>query len=260
MGQAQSSTGGSFGPVYQSHLGLMLVLKGQITAVFDNDSFQVQRSQVGFFYAQNVHKLIYETDEVSYLWCANSLTPGSGYVALKESIQQLKKIPNVLASSETLRDLMWLGARMHDRRGLAAERVRTTIAESAFNEYFYIADVHEEDNIMPDAVNRARRYIASHFAKPSCDSNDIASAAGISIQHLAKLFKQHMKCTPVKYLWQLRGERAIHLLKYSNQKASNIAIQCGFKDPFHFSRFIRKEYGYSPRQIRERHWQSSTTV
>ena len=146
---------------------------------------------------------------------------------------------------------------MHNRQGIAAERVRTTIGESAFNEYFYLANIREEDNVMPAAVLKAKRYITACFSNPHCDSQDIADAARISSQHLSKLFKQYMNCTPVKYLWQLRGERAIHLLKYSNLSASEVAEQCGFKDPFHFSRFINKEYGYSPRQIRKRHRQSN---
>ena len=252
MGQVQTDKGGSFGPVYQNHLALWIVLKGKTTAIVDGESFQVKQGQAGFFYAHSVHKLQYDTSEVSYLWCASALLPDVGFIATKESIEQLHKIPNVLKPSKVLRDLMWLGAGMQNRQGLAADRVRTTIGESAFNEFFYLANLHEEDNAVPVAVSKARRYILASFGNPSCKSQDIAAAASMSSQHLTKLFKRYMNCTPVKYLWQLRGERAIHLLKYSNQNSSEIASQCGFKDPFHFSRFIKMEYGLSPRQIRKR--------
>ena len=219
----------------------------------------MNQGQAGFFYAHKVHKLQYDTSEVSYLWCASPLLPDVGFIANKESIEQLNNIPNVLQPSKVLRDLMWLGAEMQNRQGLAAERVRTTIGESAFNEFFYTANIHEEDNAMPAAVLKARRYILTRYGNPSCDSQNIADAASISSQHLSKLFKRYMNCTPFKYLWHLRGERAIHLLKYSNLSSSEIAGQCGFKDPFHFSRFINKEYGLSPRDIRKRHWQSNLT-
>ena len=89
MGLCQTDKGGSFGPVYQSHLAIWIVLKGKTTAVVDGQSFQVKHGQAGFFYAHTVHKLQYDSSEVSYLWCSNALNPDAGFVALKESIKQL---------------------------------------------------------------------------------------------------------------------------------------------------------------------------
>lgn len=260
MGQVQTQRGGSFGPIRQNHLALCIALKGNITAIVDDDSFPISRGQAGFFYAENIHELRYDTQEISYLWCSNAISQDSGFVASKESLGYLKKIPNTLSPSRELHKLMRLGAQMQNRQGIAAQRVRTTIAESAFNEYFYLANIQEEDKVMPRAVVKARRYIADNYCDTDCRAKDIANASAMSPQHLSKLFKHYMQFSPIKYLWHLRGEKAIHLLKYSNLNVAEIANRCGFKDQFHFSRYINKQYGHSPRLIRKRHWNSSPQV
>ncbi len=35
---------------------------------------------------------------------------------------------------------------------------------------------------------------------------------------------------------------------------AEIAYRCGFKDPFHFSRLVKKLQGLPPREVRRRLW------
>jgi AraC-like DNA-binding protein len=257
LGQVQTQRGGSFGPIRQNHLALWITLKGKITAIVDDHSFQVTRGQAGFFYTHAIHELRYDSQEISYLWCSSAITPDSGFIASKESLKYLKRIPNVISPSRELHNLMRLGSQMQNRQGIAAQRVRTTIGESAFNEYFYLANIQEEDNVMPRSVSKARKFIRDNYCDATCQAKDIANASAMSPQHLSKLFKLYLQYSPIKYLWHLRGEKAVHLLKYSNLNISEIANRCGFKDQFHFSRYINRQYGYPPRGIRKRHWNSS---
>ncbi|NKB35560.1 MAG: helix-turn-helix domain-containing protein [Gammaproteobacteria bacterium] len=257
LGQVQTRGGGSFGPIRQNHLALWIALKGKMAAKVDDFEFQVSRGQAGFFYAQTIHELRYDTKEISYLWCSSTITPDTGFIASKESLSYLKRMPNVLAPSRELHNLMRIGSQMQNRQGMAAQRVRTAIGESAFNEYFYLANIQEEDNVLPRSVVKAKKFITDNYADANCQAIDIAKASAMSPQHLSKLFKQYMQYSPVKYLWHLRGEKAIHLLKYSNLPISEITIRCGFKDQFHFSRYINRHYSHSPREIRKRHWNSS---
>lgn len=253
QGITRSYDGGSFGPIHRSHLGLWIMLKGNLNATVAGKHFEVIRGQSAFMYAQKVHELHYTSKEVEYIWCGTSFTTDPGFFALEGSIKQLLSMPNVLKPSKLLNRLLQLGVETQNRRGVAAQRVRNTLGESAFNEYFYLANVAEEESIMPNAVIKSKAYISQNYSSPGCRLSDIAEAAALSPQHLTKLFKLYMQCTPVKYLWQLRGEKAIHMLKYSNLNISEIAARCGFKDPYHFSRHIHKQYGYSPREIRKRH-------
>jgi AraC-like DNA-binding protein len=49
-------------------------------------------------------------------------------------------------------------------------------------------------------------------------------------------------------------ERGAALLSATGLTVSQIADRCGFKNPFHFSRLLRKMQGVSPRQLRQRAW------
>lgn len=258
LGVARSSKHGGIGPIHRSHLGMWIMLRGNLLAKVDDRRFKVAKGRAAFLYAHHVHELQYTSNEVEYIWCGSTWDTASEFTVPRETIEQLASIPNVLKPSKLLYKLLRLGVAIQHRRGLAAQRVRNTIGESAFNEYFYLANIAEEESAMPKPVIKSKTYMQENYSTLNCKLNDIADAAALSPQHLTKLFKQYMQCTPVKYLWQLRGEKAIHLLKYSNLNISEITTECGFKDPYHFSRYIRRHYGKSPRDIRKRHWESNS--
>jgi transcriptional regulator GlxA family with amidase domain len=79
-------------------------------------------------------------------------------------------------------------------------------------------------------------------------------AAAITPQHLIRVFRQHYQVTPGRYLWHARVERGAGLLAATGLTVSEIADRCGFKNPFHFSRLLRKMQGVSPRELRQRAW------
>lgn len=51
---------------------------------------------------------------------------------------------------------------------------------------------------------------------------------------------------PIRYLRQLRMERAKHLLESSFLSVKEIAFQVGLNDESHFVRDFKSTYGYSP--------------
>ena len=164
LGVARSYDGGSFGPIRRSHLGLWIMLKGNLIAMVDDMHFEVVRGQSAFMYAQKVYGLHYTSKEVEYIWCGTSFTTGPGFISFEESVKQLLSMPNVLKPSKLLHRLLQLGVEIQNRRGVAAQRVRNTIGEAAFNEYFYLANVAEEESVMPKAVIKIESlYITKLF-------------------------------------------------------------------------------------------------
>jgi AraC family transcriptional regulator of arabinose operon len=80
----------------------------------------------------------------------------------------------------------------------------------------------------------------------------LARAAQASPSHLAQLFRQELGAPPMRYLRQLRIERARRLLLVSPLRIQQIAQEVGFDDPFHFSACFRAQVGCSPRAYRRR--------
>jgi AraC-like DNA-binding protein len=106
----------------------------------------------------------------------------------------------------------------------------------------------------PEPVRRARRYIAEHFEQP-LDLAAIASAAGVSENHVVRLFRRHLGQTPIRYLWRLRVERGVELLRDTGLSISEVAYRVGFSTPFHFSRLVKQQTGHAPKALRQRFWQ-----
>jgi transcriptional regulator GlxA family with amidase domain len=51
----------------------------------------------------------------------------------------------------------------------------------------------------------------------------------------------------------LRAQRSAFLLRTTTLAVREVAAQVGFEDPFHFSRFFKRQMGVSPREYRTSH-------
>ena len=104
---------------------------------------------------------------------------------------------------------------------------------------------------------RILRFIDAHISEPGLGPAEVASAMGISVRHLHRLFSVTGK-TLGDYMWARRLEQCRHDLAnpcLRNKTITEIAFGWGFSDAAHFSHSFRKQYGVSPRSFRA---QSST--
>lgn len=67
-----------------------------------------------------------------------------------------------------------------------------------------------------------------------------------SYAYLCQLFKKYAGLTIGAYVQRLRMQRAKHLLVNSSLPVADIARQCGYEDPFYFSRAFKKVEGIGP--------------
>jgi AraC-like DNA-binding protein len=99
------------------------------------------------------------------------------------------------------------------------------------------------------AVTTAISYIESRLADPLTVPG-VARAAGVSHNHLTRLFRAATGDTVVAYIRQRRMERARHLLRESTLSISAIAATVGIPDLQAFNKACRRELGASPRAVR----------
>jgi len=99
------------------------------------------------------------------------------------------------------------------------------------------------------AVAAAIAHIESHLAEP-LTVPDVARAAGISHNHLTRLFRAETGDTVVAHIRRRRLERARHLLRESTLPIPAIAASVGIGDLHAFNKACRRELGASPRRIR----------
>lgn len=88
------------------------------------------------------------------------------------------------------------------------------------------------------AVTKAIAYIDKNYMKqPGLES--ISKAAGVSSQHLCRLFRQTLNCRPMEYITKRKIQAAKMLLAETQKTVEQIAEETGFCDSSYFARFLK---------------------
>lgn len=103
-----------------------------------------------------------------------------------------------------------------------------------------------------DVVEAAKNYILDNYSQEDLTLNSVASHVNVSPNHLSAMFSQKTGQTFVKYLTDIRMNRAKELLKCTNKRSNEISEEIGYKDPHYFSHLFKKNVGCTPLQYRER--------
>ncbi|MBR4706808.1 MAG: helix-turn-helix transcriptional regulator, partial [Pseudobutyrivibrio sp.] len=99
-------------------------------------------------------------------------------------------------------------------------------------------------------LTEAVRYIDEHYTDPGLSLNEVAKEVNMSPSYLSAMFSRENKTTLVEYITLKRMEQARKLLFTTNEKASAITEQVGYKDPHYFSYIFKKTYGLTPKEYR----------
>ncbi len=106
--------------------------------------------------------------------------------------------------------------------------------------------------IRPDKslyIKQAISFIQHNFAT-EITASDIAHVLSLNRTYFSELFKEETGVSPMQFLIKYRMEQASKLLLSTSLSVSNIARQCGFKNPSNFTFQFRQRTGYTPRQYR----------
>ena len=99
-------------------------------------------------------------------------------------------------------------------------------------------------------VRRAVAYLEQHY-RHRISRWQVAQAAGVSEDHLSRLFHRELGVPPWDYLTRLRVQRAKERLRHSGDSVQAVARAVGFHDRAYFSRVFRKVTGVAPHAYRE---------
>lgn len=102
-----------------------------------------------------------------------------------------------------------------------------------------------------DIVEMAKKYIKGNYSNGELSLNLVASEVNVSPNHLSAMFSQKTGNTFVRYLTDVRINKAKELLKCTNMRSNEISEKIGYKDPHYFSHLFKKHQGCTPMQYRE---------
>ncbi len=94
-------------------------------------------------------------------------------------------------------------------------------------------------------------YLQQHYQDP-IDMDTYIRKQGYSISTFYRQFTQHIGCSPLQYLIQIRIKNAEMLLSSTNLSIGEIASMVGYENALYFSRIFAKHVGCPPSEYRKR--------
>lgn len=79
----------------------------------------------------------------------------------------------------------------------------------------------------------------------------LSMATGIHPVTISKYFPKYFSCTLGMYMRKLKIEKALTLIKTTNNSLTEIALECGFSDQSHFTRTFKELTGYLPHDYKK---------
>ena len=116
-----------------------------------------------------------------------------------------------------------------------------------------LADLGAKDDLIPPVISIATMHMQKHLGDPALCLEKLAEVAGISASHLSLLFREHFQTPPMRWLEELRMERAKQMLSAPYDSIKKVARVCGYTTSSYFCRAFRKNTGLSPGEFRRQH-------
>jgi transcriptional regulator GlxA family with amidase domain len=131
-------------------------------------------------------------------------------------------------------------AKMH----AAIARLLALLYENRFRD----ADVDALTTV-PSALERPLVRMRQHYAD-SLRLAELSALAGMSVSHFIRTFKRSMGTSPIDWLRRERINQAKRRLIDTDEPVKEIARQCGYRDPYFFSKDFKKLTGLPPTSYR----------
>ena len=99
-----------------------------------------------------------------------------------------------------------------------------------------------------DLVERARRYLDTHFSEP-LSLERMARELRISVYYLSRTFSRENGFSITSYLTAVRMAAARDRLRAREGNVSEVAYSVGYESSAYFSRVFKKHFGFAPRDV-----------
>ena len=108
----------------------------------------------------------------------------------------------------------------------------------------------ERDMTTRQVIYEAKQYIMDHYQNPDLSVEMICRHLHMSPAYFSTMFKKETGQTYIAYLTDLRLNKAVELLKKTDDKTYIIAAKVGYQEQNYFSYVFKKKFGVSPTRFR----------
>jgi len=157
----------------------------------------------------------------------------------------LYSIPN----DENVKNIIQLGVNEAKQNDSCSVQKKDSLGQLAFDAHLYSINKGINKIPVPEKVHLAKRYIERTLLD-DCNLERFAKTISWHPSYLLTKFKQFVGYTPLQYLWLLRAEKGLYLLNYTVLSVSEIAYECKFHNPEHFTNHLVRHYRCTPTELR----------
>jgi len=244
FGAAWYPRGGAYGPLRRRYAMVLMLHEGEAVISCDGLSHPLRAGQSALIRNRTTLEIHYPPGvATSISWCEASPSEEIGTGA------QLVEEPAIVATSSRAEALQRAGLDLKSDNAAVEIDLRDALGQAVF-----AAVLLDAWQIMPVAappprIALARDLLRGGYREPWTVAG-LAARCNLTREHLTASFRRHFGMTPARYLWRLRAAAGRRLLIETGWSVDAIAVECGYKSPFHFSRQIKSVYGNTPSEIR----------
>lgn len=100
-------------------------------------------------------------------------------------------------------------------------------------------------------LQKVIEFLNHNYTNDQIKVEAVAKAVSLSADQTNRKLKSKTGLTTEQYMLQYRLARALELLRTTDKTISEITYAVGLKDPAHFSRAFKRQYGLNPNEIRK---------
>jgi AraC-like DNA-binding protein len=249
FGQVIYQPGGYCGWRVQRGYQLVVVHSGECRVTVGRKERDIPIGCVALFKPGHTELFRFSTtQETRHSWCSVEARAVS-----REMRKALERAPPQVTMTALFERVLNAALELGTAERSTHAAVLDHLALSLFSEYLWCGQNVKQVQPLDRVVIAVQRYLNDHFGERDCLLHACAVAA-CSRSALIRKFQQGLGETPGRYLWQIRVEKGIGMLRNTGLTMSEISDICGFSNPYHFSRRIKAAAGASPRSVRKTAW------
>ena len=115
----------------------------------------------------------------------------------------------------------------------------------------FLEEATSKKEIEDKRIVKVVRHIRENINR-NISIDDLASISCLTKDHLIRLFKKEMQCTPIQYINQKKIEKAQLMLTIGSQSIKGVAYDLSFDSVSYFYRMFKKITGVAPNQYKEK--------
>ena len=227
-------------PRYLNHYSLHFVVKGCGTFNYGKNTHQISEKSV-FCLKPNVLISYYpnKNDPWRYFWInfrgeeSEDILSSMGFTG-STSVKSSAQCETVYATFESILN-----------GGYSQKECYFKIKSALYDAASLLCNDKTAETFIKgsDLVKRVKDVLQLNYKNSNFSIEALSDIMHVSHSYVCRLFKEATGQTVVKYLMNLRLEKAAELIKTGNYLVKDLAYSVGFNDELHFMKEFKKKFG-----------------